>query len=75
VALTTLQYTNHFYQLREDLTIYVVVIVPDLRSVEIMAPLGKPRQLDVDIPGIHAFGAAKRRILRAFVDNDTNGSD
>jgi hypothetical protein len=33
VALTTLQCRNHFYQLREDISIYAVVIVPGLEYI------------------------------------------
>jgi hypothetical protein len=76
VALTTLQYTNHFYQLREDVIIHAVVIVPDLKSIQINSPSGKPIQLDVDftedMAGIRALSMAQRRILRPFVKNDTN---
>ena len=35
VALTSLQYTNHFYQLREDVTIYALVIVPSVDYIHI----------------------------------------
>ena len=48
VALTTLQYTNQFYQLREDVIIYAVVIVPDLKSINIKAPSMMTTQLDVN---------------------------
>ena len=76
VALTTLQYTNRFYQLREDVTIYAVVIVPDLKSIHTNASFGKTIQLDVDftedMSGIQAIGAIGNRILRPFVKDDTN---
>jgi hypothetical protein len=79
VALTTLQYTNRFYQLREDVIIYAVVIVPDLKSVNIRAPFGKTTQLDVDftedMSGIEAFGDTERRILRPFVKDETNKNE
>ena len=76
VALTTLQYTNRFYQLREDVTIYAVVIVPHIKAVNVNAPFGKTTQLDVDftedMSGIRALGNTERRILRPFVKDDTN---
>ena len=76
VALTTLQYTNRFYQLRKDVTIYAVVIVPNLKSINIDASLGKPMQLDVDfttdLPGIARMGKAVQRILQPFVKDDMN---
>jgi hypothetical protein len=79
VALTTLQYTNHFYQLREDVAIYAVVIVPSLEYIQIKAPLGKPMQLDVDfnedMAAIKALSETERRILRPFVKNDTNKTE
>ena len=79
VALTTLQYTNRFYQLREDVTIYAVVIVPDLKSINVNAPFGKTIQLDADftedMSGIKAFGETERRILRPFVKDDTNKNE
>ena len=79
VALTTLQYTNHFYQLREDVTIYAVVIVPDLKSIQIKAALGKPLQLDVDftenMAALRALSDLERRILRPFVKDDKNKTE
>ena len=79
VALTTLQYTNRFYQLREDVTIYAVVIVPDLKSIQVNASFGKTIQLDVDftedMSGIKAIGETEQRILRPFVKDDTNKNE
>jgi hypothetical protein len=79
VALTTLQYTNRFYQLREDVTIYAVVIVPSLDYIHIKAPLGKPAQLDVDftenMPAIKAMSETERRILRPFVKDRANKTE
>ena len=76
VALTTLQYTNQFYQLREDVTIYAVVIVPDLKSINIKAPSMMTTQLDVnfttDMRAVAAMGPTVQRILRQFVKDDTN---
>jgi hypothetical protein len=76
VALTTLQYTNQFYQLREDVIIYAVVIVPGLEYTHIKSPLEKPVQLDVDfeedMPVIKALSETKRRMLKPFVKNDAN---
>jgi hypothetical protein len=76
VALTTLQYTNQFYQLREDVTIFAVIIVPGLEYIHIKSPLGKPIQLDVDfdddMPAIKALSESERRILKPFIKNDTN---
>jgi hypothetical protein len=79
VALTTLEYTNRFYQLREDVTIHAVVIVPDLKAVNVKAPFGKTIQLDVDftedMSRIRSFGDTERRILRPFVKDDTNKNE
>ena len=76
VALTTLQYTNRFYQLREDVTIYAVVIVPNVRSINVYASLGKVMQLDVDfttdMPGIVRLGSTAQRILQPFVKDESN---
>jgi hypothetical protein len=71
VALTALQYTSHFYQLREDLTTYAEVMVPGLEYIHIKAALGKPTQLDIDfkedMPAIKALSETERRILQPFV--------
>ena len=79
VALSTLQYTNRFYQLREDVTIYAVVIVPGLEYIHIRAPLGRPYQLDVDfnenMPAIKAMTETERRILRPFVKDKTSRAE
>jgi hypothetical protein len=79
VALTAMEYTNRFYQLREDVTIYAVVIVPDLKTINVSAPFGKTIQLDVDftkdMSGIRSFGDTERRILRPFVKDDTNKTE
>ena len=75
VALTTLQYANRFYQLRQDVTMYALVIVPDLQCIRTNASFGKTIQLDADftedMSGIQAIGAIGNRILRPFVMNDT----
>jgi hypothetical protein len=79
VALTTLRYTNRFYQLREDVTIHAVVIVPGIDYMHIEAPLGKPAQLDVDfnehMTAINAMSETVRRILRPFVKGSTNRTE
>jgi hypothetical protein len=71
-----LQCTNQFYQQREDVTIYAVVLVPGLEYIHIKSPLRKPIQLDVDfdedMPAIKALSETERRILKPFVKNDTN---
>jgi hypothetical protein len=76
VALTTVQYTNTFYQLREDVTIYAVVIVPNVESIQIHSPFGKTIQLDVDFTmestGVRELRETQRRILRPFVKDATN---
>jgi hypothetical protein len=79
VALTALQYTNHFYQLREDVTIYAVVIVPDLESFQINAQFGKTVQLDVDFTendrAIRSMSTTVRRILKPFVKDSSNATE
>jgi hypothetical protein len=79
VALTTLEFTNRFYQLREDATIYGVVIVPDLKSTNVKATFGKTIQLNVDfiedMSRIGSFGNTERRMLRPFVKDDTNKNE
>jgi hypothetical protein len=76
VALTSMQYTNHFYQLLEDATIYAVVIVPDLNSIQMGGSFGSTMQLDVDfteeMSAIAEMTDVERRILRPFVKDESN---